>query len=157
LQGRGVEIVACRARGERIVLSDMLCSPILHDVTNLLVEGGPTLLHAFFAAGVVDEADVFVAPHAMAASGSAGRRPSNASQLKSRVGCPSPWAGGLKVPAGATGSLSARVLARKPPVAPSLSFRDRLLTSTPIHVRKQRCGDDLLLIMRFEKPSSYQE
>ena len=62
LQRRGVEIVACRARGDRIALSDMLRSPILHDVTNLLVEGGPTLLNAFFAAGVVDEADVFVAP-----------------------------------------------------------------------------------------------
>lgn len=62
LQRRGVEIVACRARGDRIALSDMLRSPILHEVTNLLVEGGPTLLKAFFAAGMVDEADVFVAP-----------------------------------------------------------------------------------------------
>jgi diaminohydroxyphosphoribosylaminopyrimidine deaminase/5-amino-6-(5-phosphoribosylamino)uracil reductase len=110
LQGRGVEVVACRARGDRIMLINMLRSPILHDVTNLLVEGGPTLLHAFFAAGVVDEADVFVAPHAIAASGSRDRRR-------------------------------------------SASLQHAVSTPTPIRVRKQRSGDDLLLRMRFEQQS----
>jgi diaminohydroxyphosphoribosylaminopyrimidine deaminase/5-amino-6-(5-phosphoribosylamino)uracil reductase len=108
LQGCGVEVVACRSRGDCIVLSDMLASPILHDVTNLLLEGGPTLLRAFFAAGVVDEADVFVAPRAIAASGSPNRR------------C-------------------------------SASMRHTVSTPTPTRVRRQRCGDDLLLLVQFEK------
>jgi diaminohydroxyphosphoribosylaminopyrimidine deaminase/5-amino-6-(5-phosphoribosylamino)uracil reductase len=34
----------------------------LRDVTNLLVEGGPTLLASFFDAGLVDEAWIFTAP-----------------------------------------------------------------------------------------------
>ncbi len=62
LRRRGIEVVTCRSRADRMVLRDLLHSPIFHDATNLLVEGGPTLLNAMFAARLVDEAHVFVAP-----------------------------------------------------------------------------------------------
>ncbi|MBI4718171.1 MAG: bifunctional diaminohydroxyphosphoribosylaminopyrimidine deaminase/5-amino-6-(5-phosphoribosylamino)uracil reductase RibD [Planctomycetes bacterium] len=59
---RGVEVVAANVRQERIDLAAMLSDLADSDVTNLLVEGGPTLLRAFLDAGLVDEALVFVAP-----------------------------------------------------------------------------------------------
>ena len=62
LRERGVEVIACRARRGRLVLEDCLRELARRDVTNLLVEGGPTLLRSFFQAALVDEAQVFVAP-----------------------------------------------------------------------------------------------
>jgi len=62
LRGRGVEVIACRARRGRLVLEDCLQELARRDVTNLLVEGGPTLLRSFFHAALVDEARIFVAP-----------------------------------------------------------------------------------------------
>lgn len=62
LKERGVEVIACRARRGRLVLEDCLRELARRNVTNLLVEGGPTLLRSFFHAALVDEALVFVAP-----------------------------------------------------------------------------------------------
>ncbi len=72
LTGRAVDIIACRSRRGRLVLGD--CLKELHNrgVTNLLVEGGPTILTAFFDAGVVDEALVFTAPMLIGGSGAPG-------------------------------------------------------------------------------------
>jgi diaminohydroxyphosphoribosylaminopyrimidine deaminase/5-amino-6-(5-phosphoribosylamino)uracil reductase len=58
----GMEVLACHTRRGRLVLADCLRKLAERDVTNLLVEGGPTVLTAFLEAGLVDEAWVFVAP-----------------------------------------------------------------------------------------------
>jgi len=62
LTERGVVVMPARTRGGRLDLRDVLRRLAAQGVTNLLVEGGPTVLTALFAAGVVDEACVFVAP-----------------------------------------------------------------------------------------------
>ena len=62
LRARGVEIVPARTRGGRIVVSNVLKQLAERDATNVLVEGGATLLRAFFQAGLIDESWVFVAP-----------------------------------------------------------------------------------------------
>lgn len=58
----GAQVTACATRSGRIVLSECLVSLCEHNVTNLLIEGGPTILSAFLRAGLVDEAWSFVAP-----------------------------------------------------------------------------------------------
>ena len=62
LRELGVDVIACRTRRGRLILKDCLRELARRDVTNLLVEGGPTLLRSFFHASLVDEAQVFVAP-----------------------------------------------------------------------------------------------
>jgi len=62
LSRMGMEVLACHTRRGRLVLADCLRKLAERDVTNLLVEGGPTVLTAFWEAGLVDEAWVFVAP-----------------------------------------------------------------------------------------------
>lgn len=62
LRRRGVEVIACRSRGERLTLNDCLRKLAARDATNVLVEGGPTVLTGFLKAGLVDEAFVFSAP-----------------------------------------------------------------------------------------------
>ncbi len=58
----GVEIIHCRSRAGRLSLADCLETLARRDVTNLLVESGPTILTSFFEADLVDEAYVFTAP-----------------------------------------------------------------------------------------------
>lgn len=58
----GVEVIVCKSRHGRIDLNDLLHMDLFAGVTNLLVEGGPTLLNQFFAGNLVDEAQVYVAP-----------------------------------------------------------------------------------------------
>jgi diaminohydroxyphosphoribosylaminopyrimidine deaminase/5-amino-6-(5-phosphoribosylamino)uracil reductase len=62
LRHKGVEVIACRARAGRLALRDCLRKLAKRDVTNLLVEGGPTILTALLEAGLVDEAYIFAAP-----------------------------------------------------------------------------------------------
>lgn len=62
LQARGVQVEPCRTKGGRISPKAVLSRLAQLEVTNLLVEGGPTILTTFFEAGVVDEAYVFTAP-----------------------------------------------------------------------------------------------
>jgi len=62
LDRQGVEIVPCRRAGRRLSLTALLSLLADRDITNLLVEGGPTLLSSFFEANLVDEAHVFTAP-----------------------------------------------------------------------------------------------
>ena len=62
LQERGVEVVGCRTRAGRVALSDGLRRLAAREVTNLMVEGGPTVLTALLEADLVDEAMVFTAP-----------------------------------------------------------------------------------------------
>lgn len=59
---RGVEVIACASKGGRLVLSNCMSSLSDRGVTNLLVEGGPMVLHAMLKARLVDEAWAFVAP-----------------------------------------------------------------------------------------------
>ena len=62
LLGKGVEVIACRAKGGRLVFGDCLSRLAHRGVTNLLVEGGPTVLHAMLKARLVDEVRLFLAP-----------------------------------------------------------------------------------------------
>ena len=58
----GVEIVSVPAARNGLDLARVLKHLAARGVTNLLVEGGPTVLAAFFEGGWVDEAWVFTAP-----------------------------------------------------------------------------------------------
>lgn len=62
LRRRGVDLIACRQRGGRLSIRDCLVKLAKRGVTNLLVEGGPTVLTALLEADLVDEAFVFTAP-----------------------------------------------------------------------------------------------
>lgn len=62
LRRAGVEVVSCRARNGRVLLVDALHTLAKRNMTNVLVEGGPTLLRSFFEHKLVDEAFVFTAP-----------------------------------------------------------------------------------------------
>jgi diaminohydroxyphosphoribosylaminopyrimidine deaminase/5-amino-6-(5-phosphoribosylamino)uracil reductase len=62
LQNQGVEILPCRLHRRRLSLAMCLRELAKREVTNVLVEGGPTVLTSFFEAGLVDEAHVFTAP-----------------------------------------------------------------------------------------------
>lgn len=62
LQARGVQVEPCRTKGGRVSPRAVLSRLAQLEVTNLLVEGGPTILTTFFEAGLVDEAYVFTAP-----------------------------------------------------------------------------------------------
>jgi diaminohydroxyphosphoribosylaminopyrimidine deaminase/5-amino-6-(5-phosphoribosylamino)uracil reductase len=62
LRRAGVQIETCRAHKKRVDLADALRVLGGRRMTNVLVEGGPTVLDAFLAQGVADEAFVFVAP-----------------------------------------------------------------------------------------------
>jgi riboflavin biosynthesis pyrimidine reductase len=71
----------------RIELGPLLDEMGRRGVTNLLVEGGPTVLSAFFTAGLVDEVQVFAAPPSAVAA--AGGRPLDPSARLARP----PYAG----------------------------------------------------------------
>ena len=62
LQNQGVEILPCRLQRGHLSLAMCLRELAKREVTNLLVEGGPTTLTSFLEAGFVDEARVFTAP-----------------------------------------------------------------------------------------------
>ncbi len=62
LKHKGVKLVACKTRIGRLDLGDCLARLSDRGVTNLLVEGGPMILHAMLKARLVDEVWVFLAP-----------------------------------------------------------------------------------------------
>jgi diaminohydroxyphosphoribosylaminopyrimidine deaminase/5-amino-6-(5-phosphoribosylamino)uracil reductase len=62
LRAKGVEVIVCRVRGGHIAADECLRELARRDATNVLLEGGPSLLSAFLGARLVDEALVFVAP-----------------------------------------------------------------------------------------------
>lgn len=62
LQRLGVQVEACRSRKGKIDLANVLEELSGRGMTNILVEGGPTLLTSFFEKNFVDEAYVFTAP-----------------------------------------------------------------------------------------------
>lgn len=72
LADAGVMVKGCGVRRGRIELKSAL--RVLHreGVTNLLVEGGPTVLSSFFDKGLVDEAWVFTAPVILGSSKAPG-------------------------------------------------------------------------------------
>ncbi|MDQ7014694.1 MAG: bifunctional diaminohydroxyphosphoribosylaminopyrimidine deaminase/5-amino-6-(5-phosphoribosylamino)uracil reductase RibD [Planctomycetota bacterium] len=68
----GVDQLCVSGNGNRVDLAGMLRQLVeRHDVTNVMLECGPRLLASFFAAGLVDEALVYVAPPAGGGSGGA--------------------------------------------------------------------------------------
>jgi len=62
LAGLGVQVVGVAAETAAGFIEGCLNELANREVTNLLVEGGPKVLTAFFEAGLVDEAWVFTAP-----------------------------------------------------------------------------------------------
>jgi diaminohydroxyphosphoribosylaminopyrimidine deaminase/5-amino-6-(5-phosphoribosylamino)uracil reductase len=62
LERLGVEVVRTRAKGGQVSLAGMLRVLYHRGHTNLLVEGGGTLIGSLFDGGWVDEAHVFTAP-----------------------------------------------------------------------------------------------
>ena len=62
LSQRGVEVITCPTKANRLSLNTLLRKLAQRDVTNLLVEGGPAVQTSFLDAGLVDEAHVYVAP-----------------------------------------------------------------------------------------------
>jgi diaminohydroxyphosphoribosylaminopyrimidine deaminase/5-amino-6-(5-phosphoribosylamino)uracil reductase len=74
LRSAGVEVLPLSATDGRIELGTLLDEMGRRGITNLLVEGGPTVLSAFFTAGLVDEVQVFAAPPSAVAA-AAGDRP----------------------------------------------------------------------------------
>ncbi len=68
----GIEWLIAPGNGNRVDLAAMLRQLVeRYDVTNVMLECGPRLLAGFFAAGLVDEAFVYVAPPAGGGSGGA--------------------------------------------------------------------------------------
>lgn len=63
LRRAGVEVIPSAARNDVLDLRKLLASDAMAGVTNLLVEGGPTLLNAFFRAGLVHDAHIYLAKH----------------------------------------------------------------------------------------------
>jgi diaminohydroxyphosphoribosylaminopyrimidine deaminase/5-amino-6-(5-phosphoribosylamino)uracil reductase len=62
LRGRNVEVLVASGETHAEQVHSALDILGRHEVTSLLLEGGPTLAGAFIAAGEVDELSVFVAP-----------------------------------------------------------------------------------------------
>jgi len=89
LRRAGVDVIACRASRGRLSLTDALSHLAARGMTNVLLEGGPTLITAFLDAGLVDEAIVFTAPILLGGAGAptayAGRgRPYIAAAIPAR-------------------------------------------------------------------------
>lgn len=72
LRSRRVEVMACRLRRGRLSPVDVLRRLAGRGATNVLLEGGPTVLNDFFQAGLVDEAVVFTAPTLIGGQGTPG-------------------------------------------------------------------------------------
>lgn len=62
LQEAGARVWVSPGEGERVDLAALLKHLAQHDVTHLLVEGGPTLAGAFVDADLVDEVHAYIAP-----------------------------------------------------------------------------------------------
>jgi diaminohydroxyphosphoribosylaminopyrimidine deaminase/5-amino-6-(5-phosphoribosylamino)uracil reductase len=62
LIGQGVEVVGCRRGSGGLSLAACLAELHKREVTNLLAEGGASVLSSFLRGHLVDEARVFVAP-----------------------------------------------------------------------------------------------
>lgn len=62
LREAGAAILVCPAEGPRVDLQTLLQALAQRECTNLLVEGGGTLLGAFFDLGLVDKVLAFLAP-----------------------------------------------------------------------------------------------
>ncbi len=80
LRRKGVEVLGLPTRAGRLSLQKGLSILSKRDVTNLLVEGGATVISSLLSAGLIDEALVFTAPiliggaQAPNVSGHAGRK-----------------------------------------------------------------------------------
>jgi diaminohydroxyphosphoribosylaminopyrimidine deaminase/5-amino-6-(5-phosphoribosylamino)uracil reductase len=61
LASAGVELLPLAAVEGKIDLGELLDALGRREITNLLVEGGPTVLSSFFAGNLVDEVELFIA------------------------------------------------------------------------------------------------
>lgn len=62
LRDQGCEVAVYEARDRLVTIDVLLRDLSSRGVTNLMVEGGTTVLGSFFDAGQIDEAHVFIAP-----------------------------------------------------------------------------------------------
>nr|WP_290668102.1 bifunctional diaminohydroxyphosphoribosylaminopyrimidine deaminase/5-amino-6-(5-phosphoribosylamino)uracil reductase RibD [Ardenticatena sp.] len=73
LRAQGVEVLVCPSENGRVALPALLDELGARDITSVLVEGGGTVLGAFFDANLVDEVVAFIAP--MIIGGAAAPQP----------------------------------------------------------------------------------
>jgi len=69
LARRGVEVVPIAVKRGQVAIAPCLAELARRGVTNLLVEGGPTLLTTMLTEKLVDEAWVFVSPNLIGGAG----------------------------------------------------------------------------------------
>ncbi|HEX5509596.1 MAG TPA: bifunctional diaminohydroxyphosphoribosylaminopyrimidine deaminase/5-amino-6-(5-phosphoribosylamino)uracil reductase RibD, partial [Pseudolabrys sp.] len=69
LQEKGAKVFRVASHDGRLDLSDVLQALAGEGITRLMVEGGPTVAASFVAAGLVDEAMLFVSPKEIGADG----------------------------------------------------------------------------------------
>jgi len=62
LRRGGAEVIGCRSNRNRIATKDWMAKLAQRGISNLLVEGGPTVLSSLLESRLVDEAWVFTAP-----------------------------------------------------------------------------------------------
>lgn len=62
LSARGIEVLVVPGHGGQVDLDQLLLALGEHEIAQLLVEGGPTLVASFFSQGLADRLALFVAP-----------------------------------------------------------------------------------------------
>ena len=85
LLAHGAEVLRPPARIARPELKDVLAFLAAKGITRLMVEGGPALAAAFFAADLVDEAVLFRAPKVIGPDGVEALAPESANALSGRL------------------------------------------------------------------------
>jgi diaminohydroxyphosphoribosylaminopyrimidine deaminase/5-amino-6-(5-phosphoribosylamino)uracil reductase len=80
LRSRGAEVLGCRMKGRRIDLAHLMSILGKRGISNIMLEGGSTLIGAALRSRIVDRAMLFYAPKIFAGSDglgmAAGRGPS---------------------------------------------------------------------------------
>ncbi len=62
LEARGLTVLSCKSRDDRVDLSDLCARLFALDVVGVLLEGGSELNWGFLEAGLVDRVAIFIAP-----------------------------------------------------------------------------------------------
>ena len=62
LERAGAQVIVCKTQGGHLDLRDVMAALHARSVFSVLVEGGPTVVGAFFDAGLVNQLHAFIAP-----------------------------------------------------------------------------------------------
>ena len=69
LERAGAQVIVCKTRDNRLDLDDVMAALHARSVFSVLVEGGPTVVGAFFDAGLVNQLHAFIAPIVIGGAG----------------------------------------------------------------------------------------